>query len=72
MCVARSHADRRADRRAQLHQLMPAVITCLVGKPLCADPATEDHWSLRELAAGIIGTICQYALSALPAASHCH
>lgn len=34
-----------------LHQLMPAVVTCMVAKRLSASPA-EDHWSLRVQAAG--------------------
>ncbi len=37
-----------------LHQLLPAILTCVVGKTLCNDPATEDHWSLRNSAAALI------------------
>lgn len=33
-----------------LNQLMPAIVTCLVGKRLCAD-YTEDHWGLRDYVA---------------------
>jgi len=40
-----------------LHQLVPAVLTCIVGKKLCSRP-TEDHWTLRDLAAHIATTIC--------------
>ena len=36
-----------------LHQVMPAVLTCLVGKRLCASP-WEDHWSLRHHAATLV------------------
>ena len=39
-----------------LHQLMPAVLTCIVGKRLSASTA-EDHWSLRDMAAGIVASI---------------
>ncbi len=42
-----------------LHQIMPSVLSCLLGKRLCEDPAVEDHWSLREHAAAITATICQ-------------
>ena len=35
---------------------MPAVLTCIVGKRLCADP-TEDHWSLRHQASTLVCTI---------------
>ena len=39
-----------------LHQLMPAVLTCLLGKRLCASPL-EDHWALRRHAAALVGAI---------------
>ncbi|CAG8534418.1 6629_t:CDS:10 [Ambispora leptoticha] len=39
-----------------LHQLIPAVLTCLVSKRLGLR-STEDHWSLREHAAKIIAEI---------------
>jgi len=41
-----------------LHQLVPSVLTCVVGKRLCASPATEDHWQLRDRAASLVATIC--------------
>jgi hypothetical protein len=31
----------------------------MVGKRLCQDPATEDHWSLREFAALLTAEICR-------------
>ena len=40
-----------------LHQLIPAVVTCVVGKKLCANPATENHWRLRHLAAYVLREI---------------
>lgn len=40
-----------------LHQLIPVVLTCLVGKKLCSIP-TENHWELRDMAAQIIAYIC--------------
>lgn len=39
------------------HQLVPAVLTCVVGRRLCAYP-TEDHWSLRDKAAAVLRHIC--------------
>ncbi|CAG8545355.1 6620_t:CDS:10 [Ambispora gerdemannii] len=39
-----------------LHQLIPAILTCLVSKRLGLR-STEDHWSLREFAAKIIADI---------------
>jgi len=38
------------DLEPSLHQLMPAVLTCVVGKRLCSSPL-EDHWRLRHQAA---------------------
>lgn len=40
-----------------LHQLLPPVLTCLVGKRLCAKPK-DDHWALRDFAAELIADIC--------------
>mmetsp|Transcript_4327 Transcript_4327/g.5968 ORF Transcript_4327/g.5968 Transcript_4327/m.5968 type:complete len:487 (+) Transcript_4327:127-1587(+) len=41
-----------------LHQMMPAVLTCLLGKGLCAHPS-EDHWGLRDRSAQIAAYICR-------------
>ncbi|KAL9655621.1 hypothetical protein ABK040_002284 [Willaertia magna] len=41
-----------------LHQLMPTVLTCLVGKTLCENP-NENHWGLRDFSANIISYICR-------------
>ena len=41
-----------------LHQLMPAVLTCLLGRRLCASPL-EDHWTLRQQAAGLVRIILE-------------
>jgi transcription initiation factor TFIID subunit 6 len=40
-----------------LHQLMPPVLTCIIGKRLCADPS-ENHWRLREMAAQVAAVVC--------------
>ncbi|KAG0214040.1 hypothetical protein BGX28_002906 [Mortierella sp. GBA30] len=40
-----------------LHQLMPAILTCVVGKRLGETPQ-EDHWSLRSTATDILLLIC--------------
>ena len=39
-----------------VHQILPAVLTCVVGKRLCEGPA-EDHWRLRHLAALVVGRV---------------
>ncbi|KAF9188837.1 hypothetical protein BGZ51_000295 [Haplosporangium sp. Z 767] len=40
-----------------LHQLMPTILTCVVGKRLGETPQ-EDHWSLRSTAIDILLLIC--------------
>ena len=40
-----------------LHLLMPAVMTCMVGKQLCKSNL-EPHWALRERAARLLTFIC--------------
>lgn len=41
-----------------LHQLMPPILTCIVGKHLCHEPF-EDHWQLRDYASDMLQTVCQ-------------
>ena len=36
-----------------LKQLLPAIVTCIVGRRLCAD-GRELHWELREFSVGIV------------------
>lgn len=41
-----------------LHQLLPATITCLVGKRLCENPR-HNHWALRDYVAMLLQRICK-------------
>ena len=41
-----------------LHKLISPMLTCLVTKQL-GSTAAEDHWSLRQEAAGVIALICR-------------
>ncbi|KAK5578899.1 hypothetical protein RB653_008574 [Dictyostelium firmibasis] len=41
-----------------LHQLMPSILTCLVGKKLCNSPS-ENHWELRDFAARLVSFVCR-------------
>ncbi|PRP82397.1 hypothetical protein PROFUN_10173 [Planoprotostelium fungivorum] len=41
-----------------VHQLMPAICTCMVGKRLCAEP-TENHWALRDYSASLVLLVCE-------------
>lgn len=40
-----------------LHQIMPNIVSCIVGKRLCEHP-DEDHWSLRDFAAELAAQLC--------------
>eukprot|EP00039_Didymoeca_costata_P029628 m.25583 g.25583 ORF g.25583 m.25583 type:complete len:477 (+) comp7718_c0_seq1:183-1613(+) len=40
-----------------LHEILPAVLSCIVGKSLCKNPM-EDHWSLRRSASEVVTKIC--------------
>jgi transcription initiation factor TFIID subunit 6 len=48
-----------------LHQLMPALITCLVAKRVGTTP-DEDHWSLRQVAASCLAAVCTRHGTAYP------
>eukprot|EP00002_Diphylleia_rotans_P009644 TRINITY_DN20007_c0_g1_i1.p1 TRINITY_DN20007_c0_g1~~TRINITY_DN20007_c0_g1_i1.p1 ORF type:complete len:486 (+),score=72.58 TRINITY_DN20007_c0_g1_i1:73-1530(+) len=41
-----------------VQQLVPATLTCLIGRNLCEKP-TDDHWSLRNRACRLLCIICQ-------------
>ncbi|CAO3689655.1 unnamed protein product [Umbelopsis ramanniana] len=41
-----------------LNQLMPAIISCMVGKRICENPK-DDHWSVRDFAARLMALVCQ-------------
>ncbi|TDH73197.1 uncharacterized protein CCR75_003078 [Bremia lactucae] len=41
-----------------LHQLIPAILTCVLGMQLCENPA-DDHWALRKYAAKLVAQICK-------------
>jgi len=42
-----------------LHELNPAVMTCIVSKQLCSRPDHDNHWALRDYAARLMGHICR-------------
>lgn len=42
-----------------LHQLVPAILSCLLGRQLCMRPEAEDHWSVRDFAAKIVAIFCK-------------
>ncbi|XP_064638740.1 transcription initiation factor TFIID subunit 6-like [Lineus longissimus] len=42
-----------------LHELIPAVTTCIVSKQLCLRPDVDNHWALRDFAARLMGQMCR-------------
>ncbi|XP_074657832.1 transcription initiation factor TFIID subunit 6-like [Tubulanus polymorphus] len=42
-----------------LHELIPAVTTCIVSKQLCLRPDVDNHWALRDFAARLAGQMCR-------------
>ncbi|RLN89885.1 hypothetical protein BBJ28_00005954 [Nothophytophthora sp. Chile5] len=46
------------NQNLHLHQLIPAILTCVLGKQLCENPA-DDHWALRKYAAQLVAQICE-------------
>jgi len=42
-----------------LHELNPAIMTCIVSKQLCSRPDHDNHWALRDYAARIMGQVCK-------------
>ncbi|KAM7542549.1 hypothetical protein Aperf_G00000019532 [Anoplocephala perfoliata] len=41
-----------------LHDLVPSIITCSLCRQVCAKPATDNHWALRDFAAKQLVAIC--------------
>eukprot|EP00698_Gefionella_okellyi_P004198 TRINITY_DN13910_c0_g1_i1.p1 TRINITY_DN13910_c0_g1~~TRINITY_DN13910_c0_g1_i1.p1 ORF type:complete len:436 (+),score=98.10 TRINITY_DN13910_c0_g1_i1:47-1354(+) len=59
MCMARSLLiSQHLHVEPYVHQLMPSILTCLLGKRLCAS-AMDDHWQLRDYAANLVGVVCK-------------
>lgn len=42
-----------------LHDLLPAVTTCVVSRQLCLRPDMDNHWALRDFAARLVAQICR-------------
>lgn len=42
-----------------LHELIPAIVSCMINRQVCARPESEDHWFLRDQAAKILAEICK-------------
>ena len=42
-----------------LSTLIPAILSCLINRQVCARPDSEDHWQLRDQAAKMLAEICK-------------
>ncbi|KAL4715263.1 hypothetical protein ACJJTC_007845 [Scirpophaga incertulas] len=42
-----------------LHEMIPAVSTCIVSRQLCLRPEMDNHWALRDFAARLMAQICK-------------
>jgi len=42
-----------------LHELIPAVATCIVSRQLCSRPDHDNHWALRDFAGRMMAGICK-------------
>ena len=42
-----------------LHELIPAITTCVVSKQLCLRPDMDNHWALRDFAAKLMAQLCK-------------
>lgn len=53
------------DLRLYLHQVLPAVLTCMLAKRFSGNPR-ENHWAIRDYASKIVKKICQLYGSQYP------
>ncbi|XP_014669571.1 PREDICTED: transcription initiation factor TFIID subunit 6-like [Priapulus caudatus] len=42
-----------------LHELIPAICTCIVSRQLCMRPDVDNHWALRDFAARLMHQLCK-------------
>ena len=42
-----------------LHEIVPGLISCIISRQVCPRPEIEDHWSLKEMAAKLMASICK-------------
>lgn len=43
-----------------VHELIPAVMTCIVSRQLCLRPNVDNHWALQDFAAHLVAQICKH------------
>ncbi|CAG0920202.1 unnamed protein product [Notodromas monacha] len=54
--VSKARAQTAAGK---LHELIPAVTSCMVSKQLCNRPDVDNHWALRDFAAKLLAQMCR-------------
>ncbi|ELU17490.1 hypothetical protein CAPTEDRAFT_183030 [Capitella teleta] len=42
-----------------LHELVPAIATCIISKQLCLRPEVDNHWALRDFASRQMAQVCK-------------
>lgn len=42
-----------------LHEIIPAVATCVISRQVCAKPEIDNHWALREFGSKLLSQICR-------------
>ena len=63
--LTRAHTLSRLLPGAQLHQLIVALLTCIVSRRL-SESVEEDHWALRLLSADLVAILCSRYGDAYP------
>lgn len=57
--TAASFAKEESSFFPQLHDLVPAIGTCVLSRQLCARPDVDNHWALRDFAARQMAQVCR-------------
>ncbi|RHY30960.1 hypothetical protein DYB32_003889 [Aphanomyces invadans] len=52
-----SNTSLRIELYVRLEQLIPSILTCVLNRQLCENPA-DDHWAVRKSAAQLMAQIC--------------
>ncbi|KAH9259419.1 hypothetical protein BASA81_002462 [Batrachochytrium salamandrivorans] len=64
-CMRVAHAllsnESLSNLELYLHELLPSLLTCVVGQSLCSSTlsASQDHWALRDFAAQVVALVCK-------------
>ncbi|KAK0404257.1 hypothetical protein QR680_017368 [Steinernema hermaphroditum] len=42
-----------------LHELLPAMLSCILSRQLCSRPDADNHWALREFSSRLLAMMCR-------------